>query len=83
MYVLILFRSLTYAQRGKHALEGEGIYSSLIKAPIGTEGGGCSYALRLPRKKLEKALDILRAANIRFGRVYEQNEAGELQVMTV
>ena len=47
MYAIILFRSLTYAQRGSRALSLAGIPSSVMKAPQGLTEKGCTYGVRL------------------------------------
>ena len=77
MPVLIMFRSLTYAQRGAKALEKSGINASLIKAPLGTSERGCSYCVRISEGKLYRALDVLQGQGIEHGRILKKGGDGE------
>ena len=70
MPVIIMFRSLTLAQRGARELERFGISAAVTKAPIHTTDQGCSYCIRLSDARLNKAMSILRDRGIGFGRVF-------------
>ena len=59
MYAIILFRSLTYAQRGSRALSLAGIPSYVMKAPQGLTEKGCGYGVRLNEAKLRRAVALL------------------------
>ena len=77
-YDLIMCRSLTYAQRAQRVLERLGIAASVMKAPQAVSGSGCSYGVRLPRRKREQALEALKRNGIAYGKVFAWDEAGKL-----
>ena len=76
MPVLILFRSLTYAQRGARAIEHGGIRANITKAPQGTTDRGCTYCVRVPESMLYRALGLLDAAGIGHGRIFRADADG-------
>ena len=76
MSVLIMFRSLTYAQRGARALERSGIRATLTKAPLETTDRGCTYCVRLPEQRLNAALQTLDRQGIAHGRVMRSTDDG-------
>ena len=69
MSVLIMFRSLTYAQRGAHALERSGISAALTKAPLETTDRGCTYCVRVAEQRMVAALAALERQGVDHGRV--------------
>ena len=79
MSALILFRTLLYAQRGQRLLSRNGIPGTVVKAPRGTEERGCTYALRLSARRLDKALGILRNEEYLYGRVFLYTPEGDLK----
>ena len=79
MSALILFRTLLYAQRGQRLLSRSGIPGTVVKAPRGTEERGCTYAVRLSARRLERALEILRNEEYPYGRVFLHTPEGELR----
>ena len=76
MSILILFRSVTYAQRAQRALQRRGIGAEMTRAPLGHTDRGCGYALRLPERAREQAVGILEAEHIDFGRVLVRDGQG-------
>ena len=70
MYAIILFRSLTYAQRGSQALSLAGIPSYVMKAPQGFTEKGCGYGVRLNEAKLRRAVALLDERGIDRGRAF-------------
>ena len=69
MSVLIMFRSLTYAQKGARALERSGIGAALTKAPLETTDRGCTYCVRVADQRMSAALAALERQGIEHGRV--------------
>lgn len=63
MGCLILFKSITYAQRASRSLACHGIASTMIKPPVSL-GKSCSYALKLRQDRLSDAAALLRRNNI-------------------
>ena len=55
-YVLIIARSITYAQRMSVALERAGVTNRIYRAPAGLTERGCAYAVRIREQDLPKAL---------------------------
>ena len=76
MPTLIMFRSLTYAQRGSRLLERSGISAAVTKAPQGTTDRGCTYCVRIADHKLYRALDTLDRGGVQHGRVLQQSGDG-------
>ena len=77
MSAIILFRSLTFAQRGSRLLEAGGVPSTIIKAPQSLTRHGCAYGVSLSDKKLNRALEILQSRNVDHGRIYYIDNSGE------
>lgn len=67
---LLLYRSLTRAQRASAALDREGIPNRLIRAPKAVSGEGCSQALQLNQGYLHRALTVLKPLGIEPKRVF-------------
>ena len=77
-YAYITFRSVTHAQRGEGLLSGAGIRCAMQRTPRWMEEQGCGYCLRLDRRELERARELLAKNGVRFRRVYRADERGEL-----
>lgn len=67
---LILFRSLTYAQRAAHALERSGFTATIRKAPPGLTDRGCTYSVRIRARNLSRALTLLQQRGLEHGKVF-------------
>ena len=80
MSVLIMFRSLTSAQRGSHVLERAGIAAPVAKAPQSATDKGCTYCIRVSENKLESALDVLESGRIQHGRILRLEPDGYREV---
>ena len=76
---LILFRSLTHAQRAAHGLERGGMTAIVRKAPPGLSDRGCTYCVRLRANRLDAALALLAERGMEHGRVFVQREDGVFQ----
>lgn len=76
MSVLIMFRSLTYAQRGARVLERSGIAAALTKAPLETTDRGCTYCVRVADSRLDAALSVLERQGVSHGRVMRSMDDG-------
>lgn len=77
-YYLIMCRSLTYAQRAQRVLERAGIGSAVVKAPQEASGTGCTYGVRVPERKLDAAVNMLRKSGLPLGKTYRYNADGSL-----
>ena len=78
---LILFRSLTHAQRAARALERAGITAVIIKPPQGLGGSGCRQG-GLIRKGLREARNLLERYQIPYGKRFEKKEGQYREVDT-
>ena len=74
MPTLIMFRSLTYAQRASRSLQRSGIPADITKAPQGTTDKGCTYCLRVADGKVNASLNALRRDGIEHGRILQLQE---------
>ena len=76
MSAIIMFRSLTHAQRGIRALGAGGIPATLIRPPAGLSDRGCAYAALVAPRRLERALQVLRQSEVPRGKVFLPAEEG-------
>lgn len=74
MPTLIMFRSLTYAQRASRTLQRNGIPADITKAPQGTTDKGCTYCLRVADGRLYASLNALQRDGIEHGRILRLEE---------
>ena len=77
--LFITFRSVTYAQRGESILRAAGIPCVLLRTPRWMEEQGCGYCLRLDRRNLNRAAELLRKRQVPFRKIYAQGEDGAVQ----
>ena len=75
---LIMCRSLTYAQRSARALENAGITSVVTKAQQSVSNAGCAYCVKVSERRLKEALSVLKGAGLSPGRVFLQDDSGEV-----
>ena len=73
---LIVFRSVTYAQRGSRVLAQNGIGSNMIRAQAVLGGGSCSYALKVSTQSLQQAAAILQHSKIPYTALYAPDRFG-------
>ena len=73
---LILFKSVTYAQRGGRVLSQKGISSYMIRSQAALGGGSCSYALKVWPELLQRSLAALDDSRIPYGKVYVTDRSG-------
>ncbi len=76
---LILFRSLTYAQRAARALERSGLTATIRKAPPGLSDRGCTYCVRIRARNLSGALALLAKQKLDHGKVFLAGPDGSWQ----
>lgn len=75
----ITVRSVTFGQRAESFLRKNGIGVSLQRTPRWMEEQGCGYCLRLRTADVMPAVQLLRAAQVPFRRVYVQTLDGEVE----
>ena len=76
MYLYILVKSLTSAQRAERCLFSAGVNASIIRLNAGGPGMGCGYTVRIWEGDRRRASDALRACGIRAA-VKSQQEIEE------
>ena len=76
MSAVILFRSLTYAQRGIRVLGESGIPSTLIHAPAGLSDRGCAYGALVSPRRIARAVKTLNDREVPHGKVFLPDEDG-------
>ena len=67
---IITFRSVTPAQRGESAVRKAGIRCALQRTPRALEALGCGYCLKLGCGQIPQALELLRAQQIDYRKIY-------------
>ena len=75
----ITVRSVTFGQRAESVLRMGGIAVSLQRTPRWMEEQGCGYCLRLRMEDIRPAVQLLRAAQVPFRRVYAQGRDGDIE----
>lgn len=73
---LIIFRSVTYAQRASRVLAQNGISSTMIKPQASLAGGSCAHALKVSPNTLQRAAALLRTSQIPFTQLYATDRFG-------
>ena len=76
MSAIIMFRSLTYAQRGIRALGSGGVPATLIRAPAGLSDRGCAYGALVSPRRVAQAVRTLREREVPHGKVFLPDEDG-------
>lgn len=67
---LLLYRSLTQAQKASAALDRAGIPNRVVRAPKAVSGEGCSHCVRFTQEPPDRALEHLRKLEQEPRRVY-------------
>ena len=75
----ITVRSVTFGQRAESILRKGGMSVSLQRTPRWMEEQGCGYCLRLRTHDIMPAVQLLRASQVPFRRVYVQSQSGEVE----
>ncbi len=70
MSAIILFRSLTHAQRGIRVLGSGGVPGTLARAPAGLSDRGCAYGALVSPRRLAQAIGTLKEQEIPHGKVF-------------
>ena len=74
---LLLYRSVTHAQRVNVALERMGISGRIVRPPLGLSDKGCGYAVRIDAAYPDAAIAQLRAMKLTPERVYRVGHDGK------
>ena len=82
-FCYITFRSVTPAQRGEGLLRRSGVECTVQRTPKWMEEQGCGYSLRLRRRELLQAVQILKDGAISYKKVYLQGENGIFEELEV
>ena len=75
----ITVRSVTFGQRAERVLRKGGISCSLQRTPRWMEEQGCGYCLRLRTADILPAVQLLRAGQVPFRRVYVQGHDAQVE----
>lgn len=62
----IVVSSITYAYKGRDALERNGCRAFIEKAPRHISECGCHYLLRIRHCSLDRAIEILKGARVKI-----------------
>lgn len=77
---LIIFRSVTHAQRAAETLRQFGVPAAVLRTPRSLSKTGCSYALNVSRTDLDRAMPLLRWAGLENRGVYSRTGDGAWEV---
>lgn len=79
--IYLVFRSITYAQRGQSVLNRRGIPSNLGRSPAQISKNGCAYALRLRFSDAKRAAWVLEDERVPFSSIYRYRN-GQYEVFS-
>ncbi len=82
-FCMITFRSVTPAQRGEMLLRRAGMDCTIQRTPRWMEEQGCGYSLKVNCQDVARALDVLRANDVSFRKVYLRRENGKLEELAL
>ena len=82
-YCLITFRSVTPAQRGESVLKRAGVACSVRRTPRWMEEQGCGYSLRVGFHEVARSMEILRAGEVAFRKIYLLRENGAAEELAL
>ncbi len=82
-FCMITFRSVTPAQRGEGLLRRAGLDCSIQRVPRWMEEKGCGYSLRVRCEDVMPALELLRASDVPFRKVYLRRENGKMEELAL
>lgn len=80
MGAIIIFKSVTYAQKSQYVLEKMGILCSVSKVSGKFGMGSCAHGIKLNEQYLPQAINIIRSKNIPFVGAYKIEQGGYRQV---
>ncbi len=60
MSIIFVFKSVTYAQKAQKLLSGQGIVSSISKAPAVISMNGCAHCLKISDKNFSATAEIIK-----------------------
>lgn len=81
--IVITFRSITLAQRGERVLKNAGMGCTLQRTPRWMEERGCGYCLRMHRKDVAAAVNLLRQNQVIFSKIYCLRQDGQGEEMVL
>ena len=76
MFYLLVFSTLTAAQRGAKLLMGAGIYAYVMKSPSTIVTEGCNHGVRVGYAAIEKTMRILKSNRHMPAHVYLVDAGG-------
>ena len=79
MRYLLMFRSLTYAQRAARLLERTGITATITRIPRTAAVRGCSYGVLVSPARYDRAMEALSSGGLAPERIYMRNADGTLR----
>lgn len=82
-FCMITFRSVTPAQRGEGLLRRAGLDCSIQRTPRWMEEQGCGYSLRIRCQDVMPSLEVLRANDVSFRKVYLRRENGKMEELAL
>ena len=79
MQFLLLYRSLTYAQRAVRVLEKEHIPASVVRTPRTLNSRGCGYCAAVSGKNGPAAAAVMDRWELRPEKIFRHEDDGSIQ----
>jgi len=77
MYCLIVYGSITFANRVKKYFINDGDYVGIVHTPSEISKGGCSYSIKVKPQKLQEILEASNKFGFKIRGIYMQTEEGK------
>ena len=71
MYMILMCRSLTTAQKAARLIQNRGIFAVVTKAPQSANPGGCTYGVKITVQGCDAASALLEDAGIEILKTVE------------
>ncbi|MDR0405572.1 MAG: DUF3343 domain-containing protein [Clostridiales bacterium] len=83
MYYLIVYSSVTFANRIKNHFQNDGDYIVVLHTPAGLSEGGCSYSVKVKPAKVGQVLRASGEYGFKIKGVFRQTEEGAYAEVTL
>ena len=76
--LIIVYKSITVANRAKSLMEKMGIQASVIQLPQSFNIKGCSYAVKIKKRDKEKVLELSDKFKLKIRAVFEEENEHDI-----
>ena len=77
-HIIVVYKSITVANRAKHIMEKESIKASVIQLPQSFNIKGCSYAVKIKESDKEKMLAISEKYKLKIRGIFKEDYENDI-----